>query len=72
MPIKTNMKTLSCKDLGVAGCDFVAKADTAEGAVKMATDHASMAHKEKVDEMAKTMTPEQMHDMMLAKVKDEM
>jgi predicted small metal-binding protein len=66
------MKTLACKDLGVATCDFVAKADTAEGAVKMMSDHATMTHKDKIDEMAKSMTPEEMHEMMMAKVKDEM
>ena len=65
------MKTLACKDLGAADCDFVAKAETAEGAVKMMSDHAVSNHKNKVDEMVKTMTPDQMQAMMLAKVKDE-
>ena len=65
------MKTLACKDLGAPECDFVAKAETADEVVKIMSDHAMTAHKDKVDEMAKTMTPEQMHAMMLAKVKDE-
>jgi len=64
------MKTLSCKDLGAPECNFVAKAETAEGAVKMMSDHAMSAHKDKVAEMAKTMTPAQMNEMMMSKVKD--
>ena len=66
------MKALACKDLGVMDCEFVAKAETAEEAVKMATDHAMSAHKEKVEEMAKTMTPDHMHEMMMSKVQDAM
>jgi predicted small metal-binding protein len=65
------MKTLACKDLGAPECDYIAKSDTAEGAVKMMTDHAMSAHKDKLDEMAKTMTPDQMNAMMMSKVKDE-
>lgn len=65
------MKTLACKDLGAMDCDFVAKAETAEEAVKVMTEHAMSMHKDKVDEMAKTMTPEQMNAMMMAQVKDE-
>ena len=64
------MKTVSCKDMGVT-CDFVAKAETADAAVAMLSEHAMASHKEAVDEMAKTMTPDQMKEAMMAKVKDE-
>lgn len=64
------MKSLACKDLGAPECDFVAKAETAEEVVKVMTEHALSMHKDKVDEMAKTMTPEQMNAMMMAKVGD--
>jgi predicted small metal-binding protein len=65
------MKTLACKDLGMKECNFVAKGETAEEAVDASTDHAMEAHKDKMDEMAKTMNPDQMHAKMLSKVKDE-
>ncbi len=65
------MKTLACKDIGTPDCNFVAKSETAEGAVKIMMDHASKAHKDKLDEMSKTMTPDQMKAMMMSKVKDE-
>lgn len=38
------MKTLSCKDMGLMDCDFVAKAETAEEVMKQAGDHAKTAH----------------------------
>ncbi len=65
------MKTLACKDLGAPECNFVAKAGTAEEVVSVMADHAMKMHKDKVAEMAKTMTPEQMNTMMMSKVKDE-
>ncbi len=62
------MKTLSCKDLGAAECDFVAKAETAEECVKIMGEHAMSAHADKADG---AMTPDQMTAMMMGKVKDE-
>ena len=63
------MKTLACRDMDV-DCDFVAKADTAEGAVKIATDHAMKAHADKIAEMSKTMSQDDMTKAMMSKVKD--
>jgi predicted small metal-binding protein len=65
------MKTLACKDLGAPECDFVAKAETAEETVTIMMEHAASDHKDKVEEMAKTMSPEEMTAMMTSKVKDE-
>jgi len=65
------MKSLSCKDLGTPECDFVAKGETAEGVVQEMADHAMQAHADKIAEMSKTMTPDQMKEMMMSKVKDE-
>ena len=65
------MKTLVCKDLGVADCEFVAKAETAEGAIKLMSDHGTVTHKDIVDKMSDTMTPDEMSAMMLKNVKDE-
>jgi predicted small metal-binding protein len=64
------MKTLACADLGVPECSYVAKGETAEEVVKMMGDHAMKAHKDKIDAMAKTMSPGQMQAMMYSKVKD--
>jgi len=65
------MKTLACSDLGAPECHFVAKAETAEEVVKTMTEHAMAMHKDKVDEMAKTMTSDAISAMMMSKVKDE-
>lgn len=65
------MKILACSDLGAPECDFVAKAETAEEVVKIMADHAMSLHKDKIEEMAKTMTPEEINAMMMAKIKDE-
>lgn len=38
------MKSLSCHDMGMASCDFVAKGATPEEVMKMMHDHATSAH----------------------------
>jgi len=65
------MKTLSCNDLGTPECDFVAKAETAEETMAIMMGHAMSVHKDKIDEIAKTMSHEQIGEMMMSKVKDE-
>lgn len=37
-------KTLSCKDVGMIGCEFTAKADTMEDLMQAAAAHAKEAH----------------------------
>lgn len=66
------MKSLSCKDLGTPECNFVAKGETAEEVVQTMSDHAMQAHADKIAEISKTMTPEQIKAMMMSKVKEEM
>jgi len=51
-------------------CDFVAEAETAEEAVKMATDHAMKVHTDKIAEMSKTMSQDEITGAMMSKVKD--
>lgn len=63
------MKTLACKDMGVE-CDFVGKADTAEEVVQIVSEHATQAHPDKIAEMSKTMSPDDMTKAMMAQVKD--
>lgn len=67
------MKTLACKDLGLAKCDFVAKGETIDDVVNQVYEHANKAHKNKVDEMMTkdNMTTDQVKDMMASKVKEE-
>jgi predicted small metal-binding protein len=47
-PIKGDLdfmaKTISCKDVGMVGCDFTAKADTVEELMQVAAAHAKSAH----------------------------
>jgi len=37
-------KSISCKDVGMAGCEFTAKADTMEELMALASAHAKEAH----------------------------
>lgn len=38
------MKSLACKDMGMADCDFVAKAETVEEVMAKVGEHAKSAH----------------------------
>lgn len=42
------MKTLSCKDMGVMDCEFVARGTTAEDVKAMLTEHALAKHADKM------------------------
>lgn len=46
------MKTLSCRDLGVTDCDFVARGNTPEEVKNNMMNHAKMEHKEMMDKMS--------------------
>ena len=37
-------KSISCKDVGMIGCDFTARDDTMEGLMQAAAAHAKEAH----------------------------
>ena len=37
-------KSISCKDVGMVGCDFTAKADTMDELLQAAAAHAKEAH----------------------------
>jgi predicted small metal-binding protein len=64
------MKSLSCKDLGDNTCPFVATDETVEGVVSKMKEHATTAHKNKMDEMQETMSIQQIDETMTEKVKD--
>lgn len=64
------MKTLACKDMGV-NCGYVAKAETEEEVIEMMNEHAKKSHRDKIEEMAKSMSQEEMEKMMREKIKEE-
>lgn len=61
------MKTLSCEDMGVKGCPFVAKGETDKEVMDMLKEHAMTAHPEKMEEMKGK--EEEMGKMMMAHIK---
>lgn len=61
------MKTLACKDMGMADCDFVAKAETAEEVMKQIAEHGKAVHA-MTDEQLMT---EENKAKTLAAIKDE-
>jgi predicted small metal-binding protein len=64
------MKTLACRDMGM-DCDFVAKGMTEEEVLEKTMKHGMEVHKEKMDEMMKTMSEDQIKEMMRKNIKDE-
>ena len=60
------MKELTCKDMGIMECDFVAKGETEDEVTQSMMDHAKQAHPEKMGAMPE----EEMRNMMKSKVKD--
>lgn len=65
------MYTLACKDLGAPDCPYVSSADTAEAAVADMKAHAVEAHPEAIQEMASTMSEDQIMEKMMGAVKME-
>ena len=62
------MMTLSCKDGGV-DFDFVAKGESEQEVMDQATEHVKKEHSEKMEEMLKTMSKEQITSMMKSMIK---
>ncbi len=63
------MKSLSCADLGDASCHFVAEGQTDEEVLGKMKSHVTEVHPDKMTEMAKTMTEDQIMEMMKSKIK---
>jgi predicted small metal-binding protein len=61
------MKTLSCKDMGDATCDFVAKGETDQEVMDMMMAHV----KEKHADVMQKMDMGQMKSKMMSKIKTE-
>ncbi len=52
--MKNKMKTLSDRDLGI-DCDFVARADTEDEVIKLATDHIREEHPDMLEDVRNEM-----------------
>lgn len=64
------MYSLSCKDAGMAGCDYVAMADSQDEVMNLAMEHAHRAHPEETSLMLEKMTDEEIREQMESKVKE--
>jgi len=69
------MYSLSCKDLGMEKCDYVAMGETKEEAMQMSKDHAMKAHpkemKEKMEKMSEEELKQKMMDAIVEKDEDD-
>ena len=63
--------TLSCKDMGVAACDYVAVGETREEVVKMASEHGIKVHPKEMKEYMSKMSKDEMEQSMLDRVVEE-
>ena len=70
-----NMKmySLSCKDMGMPKCNYVAMGESREEVMKMADEHFAKTHPKEMKEMASKMSKEDMKQQMMEKImeKDE-
>ncbi len=64
------MKTLACMDMGV-DCKYVAKAPTQEEVMQKSMDHVQKVHPDKLAEMMKTMSEDEMKEQMMQNIKEE-
>lgn len=66
------MYTLSCKDMGMPVCDYMAEGKTKEEVVKMVGDHFMKAHPKEAKESMEKYTKEEMTKMMMDKIHEKM
>jgi predicted small metal-binding protein len=57
------MKTLSCKDLGMSGCNYEISGDSDDEIVKKATEHGMKAHKQQMTPELEKMVRSQIKNM---------
>lgn len=48
------MKSLSCRDLAISDCEYVAKAETVDSVRRVLFDHASAVHPEFIERTVAT------------------
>lgn len=61
------MTTIACQDMGIAGCDFVAKGETMEEAMGALKEHGMSVHAEEIKGM---MDAGMTEDAMAAKMQE--
>jgi predicted small metal-binding protein len=66
------MYTLSCKDMGIEMCDFMAKGKTKEEVVKEVSEHFMKAHPTEAKEKMEKYSEKELNKMMMDKVHEEM
>lgn len=64
------MMTLTCRDMGV-DCPHIIRGETEEEVMERAMEHGEMEHKEKMDEMRKKYSEDEIRNMMKANIKEE-
>lgn len=62
------MYSLSCKDMGIEKCDYIATADSREEVMKMANEHFMKAHPKEAKEMMQKMSKEEAEKKMMEKI----
>ena len=67
------MYSLSCKDMGIEKCDYVAISETKEKVIKMVTDHFIKNNMKEAKEMMEKLSEDEMKQKMMEKIveKDE-
>lgn len=64
------MYTLSCKDMGIETCDFVAKGETPEETMAEAAEHFKAEHPKEAEESMQKYSKEEMDKMMMDKIRE--
>jgi predicted small metal-binding protein len=65
------MFVLTCKDLDILNCHYVARADTEDKVILDMMEHAMIAHPEKIKELTEVMSKEEIIAMMREKIQQE-
>lgn len=64
------MKSLTCKDMGISGCTYMAKGMTEEEAIRNLVNHAAVSHSKEMADMKKRWNDQEMAEAMKKKIKD--
>ncbi len=59
------MYSLSCKDMDMEKCNYVAMGETKDEVIKMASDHFVKAHPKEANEAMEKMSKEELNEKMM-------
>ena len=62
--------SLSCKDMGVEKCDYIAEGETKEEVIDMATQHGMKVHAKEMEGMMEKMSKEEINEKMMDNIKE--